>query len=247
MNSGALVSASSQGAGDAGSITINSGIQFISKDSAVTTQATQASAGNITIHAIDMFRLTNSQINTSVAGGPNTIGGNINIDPNYVILQNSQIVAQAFEGQGGNINIVANVFLLDANSIVDASSQLGVSGTVNIQSPISNLSGAIAPLPDKGINAAALIRASCAARFAGGNRSSLVQRGRDTLPADPGTGLVTSPLLAGGTLVASIQAELEQNPSRLLAKSEREINQEFQSFIHIEGTPSLEEQGYCRS
>ena len=54
--------------------------------------------------------------------GPQTTGGNITIDPEFVILQNSQIVANAFAGQGGNIQITAEAFLADPDSRVDASS-----------------------------------------------------------------------------------------------------------------------------
>ena len=244
---GATISASSQGPGDAGTILIDSGVQFIATDSAVTTEATQGSGGNIEVTAVDMIRLTDSQISTSVKGGFGTAGGDITIDPNFVILQNSKIVAQAFQGQGGNINITAGTFLADPTSIVDASSQLGVSGTVNIQAPVSGLSSSIAPLSEHAIDAAALIRASCAARFAGGDRSSLVQRGRDTLPADPGTGMVTSPLLAGGGLVAAVLAELEQEPSRLLAKRDGAIDKESPLLIRVEGVRILEENAYCRS
>lgn len=245
--SGATISASSQGLGDAGNIKINSGLQFISTGSAVTTEAAEASGGNITLHSLDMIRLINSEISTSVKGGPKTAGGDINIDPNFVILQDSRIVAQAIQGQGGNINITAGTFLQDPNSIVDASSQLGVSGIVSIRSPVANLSGAIGPLSEKTVDAAALVRASCAARFQSGVRSSLVQRGRDTLPADPGTGLVASPLLAGGGLVAGALAELEQDPSRLLAERDRATGKESQLLIHIEGARVLEESAYCRS
>jgi len=58
-----------------------------------------------------MIRLRDSTINTSVAGGAWTVGGNITIDPDFIILQNSKIIANAFEGRGGNIRIVAGTFL----------------------------------------------------------------------------------------------------------------------------------------
>jgi large exoprotein involved in heme utilization and adhesion len=243
----ATISASSHGPGDAGSISINGGSQFLSTRSAVTTEATEASGGNISLKAASMVRLIDSEISTSVKGGPTTAGGDINIDPDFVILQNSNIIAQAVEGQGGNINITAGTFLQDPNSSVDASSQLGVSGTVNIRSPINNLSGVIAPLSEKAVDAAALIRASCAARFQGGNRSSLVQRGRDTLPADPGSGLITSPLLAGGALVSRVLAELDTEPAKLLVTRESPSTLESRPVVHMEGFTILEEAAACRS
>lgn len=244
---GAAISASSRGPGNAGNITIDSGTQFISTASRVTTEATQASGGNITLNAKRMIRLTGSQVSTSVAGGPTTAGGNIAIDPDFVIMQNSQIVAQAFQGQGGNITITAGTFLADPASLVDASSQLGVSGSVNIQAPVTNLSGAITPLSDNPVDAAALVRASCAARFASGNRSSLVQRGRDTLPADPGSGFMSGPLWASGGVVVAVLAELDREPSRLMTEDILASSQESQSVIRLDGSPMLEPAAYCQS
>lgn len=191
LNDGASITASSTGPANAGNIFINAGNQFTMQDSSVTTQALQASGGNIEIKAADLVQLTNSQINTSVAGGEGG-GGNITIDPNFVILQNSQILAQAFAGQGGNINITTGVFLPDANSIVDASSQFGVSGTVTIQSPTSNLSAVWARLQQNYAEVAAMLRARCAAQVSG-EYSSFVKTGRDAIPLEPG-GWLLSPI-----------------------------------------------------
>jgi hypothetical protein len=192
LSNGAKVTAEGLGAGNAGDILLSSGNQILLSQSTVTSQATQASGGNITLTAPYLIHLTNSTVSTSVQGGVQTIGGNIIIDPQFLILQNSQIIAQAFQGQGGNITIVAGVFLADSTSLVDASSQFGLSGTVLIQSPISNLSGSLAPLKQNYLSAAALLRERCATRIQSGKASSFTSRGRDGLPAAPG-GLRPSP------------------------------------------------------
>ena len=137
LNNGGSITASSTGPADAGNIAINAGSQFLSQNASVTTEASQASGGNILVQATDSIRLVNSRLSTSVQGGPDTSGGNITIDPTFMTLQNSQILAQAVQGPGGNINIVAGTFLADQTSLVSASSQFGLSGTVNIQSPVS--------------------------------------------------------------------------------------------------------------
>ncbi len=191
MTDGASITASSTGPADAGNIAINAGAQFLSQNASVTTEASQASGGNILIQATDSIRLINSQINTSVQGGPNTSGGNITIDPAIMTLQNSQILAQAVQGQGGNINIVAGTFLADPTSVVSASSQFGLSGAVNIQSPLSNLSGSLATLPQRPLQVQHLLQQRCAAQ-ANGQLSSLVVTGRDTLPSEPGGWLMSS-------------------------------------------------------
>jgi large exoprotein involved in heme utilization and adhesion len=194
LSNGASIAASSSGPANAGNIFINAGNNFTSTNSSVTTQATQASGGNITVTASDMIRLTNSQINASVQGSQTTIGGNIVIDPNFVILQNSQILAQATQGQGGNISITTNSLLTDANSLISASSQSGVNGTVNVQSPISQAGGKIIPLSKTSLEMIPLLSQRCAA-LVSGQYSSFLVAGRETLPTEPGAWLAT-PLMA---------------------------------------------------
>jgi large exoprotein involved in heme utilization and adhesion len=134
----------------------------------------------------------NSRISTSVQGGPETSGGNVTLDPAIVILQNSQVRAEAVEGSGGNINIIAGVFLADPSSVVSASSQFGLSGSVNIQSPVSSLSGSLAVLPQRVLESQPLLQQACASQGSG-RLSSLVVSGRDTFPVEPG-GWMISPL-----------------------------------------------------
>ncbi|MCS6294938.1 MAG: filamentous hemagglutinin N-terminal domain-containing protein [Nitrospira sp.] len=191
------VTASSTGSGNAGNIVIQAGSQFVAQNASITTEAIQASGGNIVIQATDSIRLINSRLSTSVNGGPNTAGGNITLDPTVVTLQNSQITAQAVQGAGGNINIIAGTFLADQTSIVSASSQFGLSGSVNIQSPVSSLSNTLAILPQRPLQAQNLLRQRCAAQ-AEGHMSSLVIAGRDTLPLEPGGWLMSSPAMMAG-------------------------------------------------
>jgi len=182
------------GAGDAGNITVQSrSTVVLNNSSSITTEAIEASGGQITINAPHMVRLVNSRLSTSVKDGTGG-GGNISIDPDFVILQNSPILARAFAGSGGAIDVTAGLFLADPASVVDASSTLGVSGTVQINAPINNLSSVVARLPESLLAVQALLRASCAAKLAQGATSSFVERGRDGIPAGP-DGLLASPYL----------------------------------------------------
>ena len=204
MSNGASVSASSSGPGNAGNIKINAGQQFEMRDSSITTQATKASGGNIDIQAVDLIRMVNSETSSSVQGDASTAGGNITIDPNVVVLQNSAVTARASQGTGGNITITTPLFLADSSSLVSASSQFGLNGTVTIQSPTSNLSGSLGPLASKPSQAQALFTQRCAA-LVNGQASSFVVAGREQLPADPGSWL-TSPL-AFAALSESLEAD----------------------------------------
>jgi hypothetical protein len=84
---------------------------------------------------------------------------------------------------------------------VSASSALGIQGTVNIQAPVTALSGTLAPLPQAFVPVATLLPARCAARYSGGTVSSLVLGGRGGLPLEPG-GVLPSPLALGERLMA---------------------------------------------
>jgi filamentous hemagglutinin family protein len=193
MTSDASITANSTGPANAGNISIDAGQQFDMRDSSVTAKAKLASGGIIDIQATDRIRVVNSEISSSVQGGTSTAGGNITIDPNVVVLQNSEVTARAVQGAGGNITITTPLFLADSSSLVSASSQFGLNGTVTIQSPTSNLSESLGTLPSEPNQAHRLLTQRCAALVNNGQASSFVVAGREQLPSDPG-GWLSSPL-----------------------------------------------------
>ena len=180
----AKVSAESSGAGFTGSINIKADTLQM-KGSSITTEAIYTDGGNIQINAGELVYLLDSEITASVGQGLGK-GGNITIDPEFVVLNDSKIIANAYGGPGGNIRIVADLFLTDPYSIVDASSALGISGTVDINAPISSVTGILNPLSTDFISATALLREQCIARLRGGKYSSFIVVGRDGLPIEPG-------------------------------------------------------------
>jgi hypothetical protein len=111
-------------------------------------------------------------------------GGNIAIDPQLVILDHSSIIAQAVEGHGGNITITADQFIPSSDSLVSASSQLGISGTVVINGPRVDVNGALVVLSTQLRGRTEVLREACESRT-GRPLSSLVEAGRGGLPHDP--------------------------------------------------------------
>jgi len=178
LDHGAVVSATSGGTGSAGNITLGvSDTLELANASRITTEALNGSGGNIHILANNDLIVRDSVISTSVLG-PAANGGNINIDPVFTILDRSQIIARAVGGNGGNINISTQYLLQSANSVVDASSQVGISGRVEVIGVDVDLDADIAQLPADFLNAKQWLAKSCASRQ-GNDISQFTVNGRD--------------------------------------------------------------------
>jgi filamentous hemagglutinin family protein len=200
---GGTISASSTGgpSATAGSIDITFGDQFVMDHASISTDSLQADGGNITITSTgSLLHLIDSQITTSVRSGVGG-GGNITLGTSghplqFLVLDHGDIHADAFGGPGGNINIFANVLLSNTpiETAITASSRLSAPGTVNISAVVTDISQSVPTLSTEVLEAAALLRASCAARLAEGKTSSLVVAGREGVPLEPG-GLVPSMLM----------------------------------------------------
>ena len=131
IQNGSLISADNTGLGDAGNIVIQAGKSFVSRDSAVYSTAGQGHGGTIHLEA-HKVGLTDTQLTTSVSGGPQTVGGSITVDAKNVTMKNSEILSTATEGHGGTIGITTHKLHQDASSVIDATSQSGTDGTVTI-------------------------------------------------------------------------------------------------------------------
>ena len=136
--------------------------------------------------------MNDSSFTADVLGNLGTIGGTISLDPEFIIIKNSVLSATALFGAGGTVDLTADVILIDLFTTIDVSSQFGTSGTVTVSSPVQNLSGAIAPLPQEILKVASLYGARCVAQK-GGAFSSFTQSGGGGLPPQPGN-FLPSPL-----------------------------------------------------
>lgn len=201
---GTTVSVKNTGTGNAGGINLTSGNNLLVRNSLVSTESAQASGGDIKLTAPNIIRIVDSTLSSSVQGQAGSNGGNINIDPQLVVIQNSNLLANANAGAGGNITVIASgAVLVDPNSQLNASAgPAGVSGSVNINTPVQVLGGALVPLKIA-YTQAGLSGDRCAADPKG-QFSSFVQTGRDGVPQVPGA-LSPSPLsfldtLASGSL-----------------------------------------------
>ena len=172
---GGSISAASTATGIAGNIDLEVSTTFESVKGIVSASANQADGGNITVSANKMVYLTDSSIETAVQGGAGA-GGNITIDPQFVILKNSHISANAFGGPGGNISIRAGSFIATPDSSITASSVQDIVGTIVVESPENDIAGSISQLPQSFLDAGALLPEVCSARHAGEQSSFVVAR-----------------------------------------------------------------------
>lgn len=186
ITEGALVESTSVGAGDAGNIVIEATNGVSLTEAAVATVARRANGGNITINSPTRVLLLNSAVTASVGGAGN--GGNIVIDPQFVILQgNSALTANAVTGDGGNITIritERGAFLQSPSSIVSASSEFGVDGTVRVEGPARDVSSGLRALDVSYLDASGLVRSACAARRLNTSSSLVLRSGLDGAAGD---------------------------------------------------------------
>lgn len=136
--------------------------------------------GNILIDATDLIYLLGSDITTSVERGEKA-AGNIYINSGSTCLNHSSIVANADKGHGGNIEIISDQFIQSVDSTIDASSNLGIDGTVSIFSPDEKVSSKIPGLSTNSLNSSKWIKTPCKNR-SGENISQLIIKGRNGIP-----------------------------------------------------------------
>ncbi len=135
MENKSSISTQATGSKDAGNIQIDSSQTIkLWSGSNITTESEYSSGGQITLNTNNILHLSDSTITTNVSGGSGD-GGNIFIDPIFIILEHSAISANAIAGDGGNITLIGDWIIQSPDSLIQASSKLGVDGNVDISAP----------------------------------------------------------------------------------------------------------------
>ncbi len=167
VKDGASVAVSNQGSGNSGQLEISSDRIFLTDNASITAFSTSGQGGNIDLKVEDQLSLeNNSSITTettanSVNSLENINGGNITIKASVINLLNSQINAQANQGNGGNIEIVTKGLFADSASRISASSQFGVDGNVRVETISGERPLELTQLPQTPINATEVISQGC--------------------------------------------------------------------------------------
>lgn len=177
----------------AGNIEITTNRLQLSNDAVISTATIAGNGGDIILKVGDLLLLrNNSQINTTAGrAGAGGDGGNMNINAGFIVAvpqENSDIIANAFEGIGGNINITTNSIYglqigkqLTPLSDITASSKFGIDGTITLNTLDIDPGRGLIELPAVPTDSANKIVAGCISD----RRARLVVTGRGGLPEDP--------------------------------------------------------------
>ncbi len=152
--SNGLISVASMNRGNAGKISIAMQASLTLNQGAIASSALDGNGGDITINAVQQLMIVNSKVSSAAGGNGGVIslqsgdifsvvnsnviayaindGGNIHIDSFDVILDRSLLNASAINGAGGNITITSHYFWPTPDSIIDASSQFGLAGEIDV-------------------------------------------------------------------------------------------------------------------
>jgi filamentous hemagglutinin family protein len=189
----AAVSVSGEGVGNAGDIDIEALSLFLD-NSSITAQSVVGVGGNINLTIADLLLLRNNstistRAGTEISGGGN--GGNIAINGGLVVAvpgENSDINANAFQGNGGNINIttpgIFGIEFRDRNtpeSDITASSEFGIDGDFDLNLQELDITSGLVELPENLTDAADRIAAGCPTD----EEAQFVTSGRGGIPQNP--------------------------------------------------------------
>ena len=198
--SGLFVEAS--GTGASGNLSLLAGSLLLNQQATISAEATSEDGGNIQLHVDELISLRRNSSISATAGLASGAGdgGNITIETPFLIAlpaENSDITANAFEGQGGNIHITAQNIVglqprptLTPLSDITASSEFGIDGTIVIESPDVEPEEGLVDLPANVVDVTRLIAQGCSPNtdYA---YSEFSLTGRGGVPTNP-AGLLSS-------------------------------------------------------
>ena len=197
MENGAIKSEGTH-TGEAGSVELRlaKGMTLV-QTSSISVTASQADGGDIRLTTDGRVILVDSELTAAAAGDGGSVrllgsgnvmltdsrisaeagqdGGNIEVrSPDTLVLQRSGLVANAIHGNGGHIGIAAEGYLPSLQSVVSASSEFGLEGSVEIDTPETNVGAGLSVLPDNLMEGEVGIADRCALRLQGDTSSFFI-------------------------------------------------------------------------
>jgi filamentous hemagglutinin family protein len=187
IRQGGTISAESEAQGQAGHIVLHINDWLKIQEGFIKTETSIADGGNISITSPGYLYLIDGEITTSVRAEEGD-GGNITLNPEFIVLDNHFIKANAFQGNGGNIRIASTgIYHFTGEPIekvITASSEFGIDGVITIHSPDIDISDDLLVLPKTLFDLSGLLNNRCAG-FTREKLSRFVITIRDVLPPGP--------------------------------------------------------------
>ena len=179
------------GLGNGGRLTVTADHIVLDSQGSITATTASGEGGNIALQAQTLIMRRNSSV-TATAGESGS-GGNITINSSIVAgFENSDIIANAIQGRGGTIQITTQGIFglqfrpqLTPENDITASSQFGVTGTVQVNTIGVDPSAGLVELPVNLTDTSRQIVAGCA----GTQDNQFVITGRGGIPEDPSQGV----------------------------------------------------------
>ncbi|MCC5648389.1 S-layer family protein [Nostoc sp. XA013] len=196
VTNGAALIVSSFGQGGAGDLIINArNTVRLDNQSRIGATTIVGNQGNISLRSQNLVLGRGSDITTN-ATGKNAIGGNINIDTDFLIaFKNSDISANSSNFRGGNVRIKAqgifgtqfrNVASDRTSDITATGANAELSGSVEINTPDIDPNSGLVNLPAVPVDTQVAQTCTAGSTVA---KSSFTITGRGGLPPNPGEAL----------------------------------------------------------
>lgn len=171
----AEITVDSRGTGIGGNIELQANSLKLADGASISADTINNTGGNILLRLQDTLLLRRGSVISTNAGIEQGAGdgGNIEIfiEPGFVVavpVENSDITANAFAGRGGNIDILTQGLLgieprtrLTSSSDITASSESGISGTIEINNPSFESDQGLVVLPFGLLESSQLIAQGC--------------------------------------------------------------------------------------
>ncbi|NMF61130.1 two-partner secretion domain-containing protein [Pseudanabaena yagii] len=255
IKNGAAISVNSDGTGLGGNIFLTADRLTLNNNASISAVTKSSDGGNINLTVPTLLLMRYASLISATAGdninGGN--GGNININSQFVVanrFENSDITANAFKGDGGLVSITAyGIFGLEFRpqltpfSDITASSALGRSGIVTLNTPNIDPSRGLTTLPLNLADQSRQVNQSCAI---GGKLSkrdnSFTISGKGGLPKSPTDELSNTQSLVelvNPVSNSSNQASINEQTQNVTAKAPtaiveaNNIIRDSQGFIRV--------------
>jgi large exoprotein involved in heme utilization and adhesion len=178
VRDGGQISVSSDNQGSTGDLQIQAETIAVLDAGRITAESVIGDRGNIRITGDTVQLRRNGHIDANAIR--EATGGNVSIEAETIAtLEASNISANAIVGSGGQIRIQTSGLFLAADSAIEASSQFGIDGIVEIEIPDVQNAAGIVDLNADPFDPDRLIAEACSATMRGGRFTNV---GRDGFP-----------------------------------------------------------------